>query len=139
MWRLFRNIRCILPDDFDILCKNRCGEYLGISDVARAALKHYHSQNLPCDHFYEKMSACISLMHSYHLSHDAYPSPNVLCANTEFVHTVRDAVEKKMGAVQFMLWALIRLTQVIISNEYLSKLYGQKSYLHKREYRGGPN
>ena len=27
---------------------------------------------------------CQRAYHSYHLSHDAYPSPNVLCANTEF-------------------------------------------------------
>ena len=53
-------------------------------------------------------------------------------ANTEFVHKVRDAVEKKMGAVKVMLWALIRLTQVIISNEYLSNFMA-RNHIYTRE------
>ena len=118
MWRLFRNIRC----------SQSRPKTLPLLEFTLWSL-------LPKD-------VSVHIIHIIcHMMHILPPMFFVqilnlrkywICANTEFVHTVRDAVEKKMGAVKVMLWALIRLTQVIISNEYLSNFMA-RNHIYTRE------
>ena len=106
MWRLFRNIRC----------------------------SQSRPKTLPLLEFtlWSLLPKDVSVHIIHIICHMMHILPPMFFAQILNLCTVRDAVEKKMGAVKVMLWALIRLTQVIISNEYLSNFMA-RNHIYTRE------